>query len=60
MPLRYRCRICGYIYNPSKGDPKEGIAPGTPFEKLPQNYRCPECHAYAFAGGRKPFDVLED
>jgi len=60
MPHSYRCRICGYIYNPAIGDPKAAIAPGTPFERLPPNYRCPDCHAYAFAGGRKPFAMIED
>jgi rubredoxin len=60
MAQRYRCRICGYIYDPEKGEPREGVAPGTSFEKLPRNFRCPECHAYATAGGRKPFVRLED
>ncbi len=60
MPHRYRCRICGYIYDPEKGETKEGIAPGTLFERLPPDYRCPDCHAYAFAGGRKPFEMLAD
>ena len=52
---RYRCLICGYIYDPERGDPKQGVPAGTPFERLPKMYKCPECGAYATAGGRKPF-----
>ena len=52
---RYRCIICGYIYDPERGDPKQGVPPGTPYKRLPKMYKCPECGAYATAGGRKPF-----
>jgi rubredoxin len=41
---RYQCLECAYIYDPAKGDPKHGIPPGTPFEKLPPTWRCPECN----------------
>ena len=41
----YRCRICGYIYDPEKGDPDGGIPPGTPFEELPDDWYCPICGA---------------
>lgn len=41
------CQICGYIYDPEEGDDEAGIAPGTPFEKLPQQWGCPECGATA-------------
>jgi rubredoxin len=37
------CLECHYIYDPSKGDPKNGIHPGTSFEDLPDTWRCPEC-----------------
>jgi len=40
---KYQCGPCGYIYDPAKGDPDSGIAPGTPFEMLPDNWRCPVC-----------------
>lgn len=40
---RYVCKLCGYIYDPEKGDPTQGIAPGTPFEALPDTWRCPLC-----------------
>ncbi len=37
------CLGCGYEYDPAKGDPDAGVAPGTPFEKLPEGWTCPEC-----------------
>ncbi|MGK7876826.1 MAG: rubredoxin [Xenococcaceae cyanobacterium] len=42
-PARYECRSCGYIYEPSKGDTKSNIPPGTLFEDLPSDWRCPVC-----------------
>ncbi len=42
---KYRCRICGYIYDPEKGDPEAGIPPDTPFEELPEDWVCPLCGA---------------
>ena len=41
----YVCAVCGYTYDPAKGDPDNGIAPGTPFENLPDDYLCPVCGA---------------
>jgi rubredoxin len=41
----YRCKICGYIYDPAEGDPDGGIAPGTPFDQIPDNWVCPVCGA---------------
>jgi len=41
----YVCVICGYTYNPEEGDPSMDIPPGTPFEELPEDYRCPICNA---------------
>ena len=32
---KYKCSVCGWIYDPAAGDPKHGIVPGTPFEELP-------------------------
>jgi len=34
---------CKYTYDPEKGDPKQGIPPGTKFEDLPDTWRCPRC-----------------
>ena len=39
----YRCTVCGYIYDPAKGDPDGGIAAGTAFSDLPDDWVCPEC-----------------
>jgi len=40
---KYQCTVCGYIYDPAMGDPDGGIAPGTPFDKIPDTWRCPVC-----------------
>ena len=42
---KYRCSICGHIYDPVVGDPDTGIAPGTAFEKSPDTWSCPDCGA---------------
>ncbi len=42
---KYKCTVCGYIYEPEKGDPDGGIKPGTPFESLPDGWVCPVCGA---------------
>ena len=49
-PSRYRCAACDYIYNPERGEPKNGIKPGTAFEDLPDTYVCPVCGVYAKIG----------
>jgi rubredoxin len=41
--VKYKCSVCGCVYDPELGDPGSGIAPGTPFEKLPDGWVCPEC-----------------
>jgi flavorubredoxin/rubredoxin len=41
--LQYMCPVCHYSYDPEKGDPDGGIAPGTPFESIPDNWVCPLC-----------------
>ena len=40
---KYRCTVCDYIYDPAVGDPDSGIAPGTAFEDLPDDWSCPLC-----------------
>lgn len=42
---RYVCSVCGYVYDPEEGDPEHGIAPGTAFEDLPEDWVCPVCGA---------------
>ncbi|MFR5438834.1 MAG: rubredoxin [Monoglobus pectinilyticus] len=40
---KYVCDICGYIYDEAEGEPDNGIAPGTKWEDLPEDYVCPLC-----------------
>jgi rubredoxin len=40
---KYKCSICGHVYDPKEGDPFRNIRPGTPFEKLPPDWTCPIC-----------------
>lgn len=42
---RYVCTVCGYIYDPEKGDPEGNVKAGTPFEELPAEWVCPVCGA---------------
>ena len=42
---KYRCTICGYIYDPQQGDEEGGISPGTTFEDIPDDWVCPLCGA---------------
>jgi flavin reductase (DIM6/NTAB) family NADH-FMN oxidoreductase RutF/rubredoxin len=51
---KYKCQVCGYIYNPELGDPDGHIKPGTPFEKLPDDWTCPVCGA-----SKDQFDKLD-
>jgi rubredoxin len=40
---KWKCIVCPYVYDPTMGDPDNGIAPGTAFEDLPDDWVCPEC-----------------
>jgi rubredoxin len=40
---KYVCGVCGYTYDPAKGDASANVAPGTAFENLPADWVCPEC-----------------
>jgi rubredoxin len=40
---KYVCNVCGYVYDPAAGDPAGGIAPGTLFESIPDDWVCPVC-----------------
>lgn len=51
---KYVCDICGWEYDPAVGDPDSGIAPGTPFEDLPEDFVCPLC-----AVGKDQFSKVE-
>ena len=52
--VKYRCSVCGWIYDPELGDPDGGIAPGTPFEQVPDDWGCPVCGA-----PKSAFDKVE-
>jgi len=40
---KFKCTVCGYVYDPAKGDPANAVNPGTAFESLPADWVCPEC-----------------
>ena len=40
---KYECSICGYVYDPKKGDVDGGIKAGTEFSDLPEDWTCPVC-----------------
>lgn len=40
---KYICNVCGWIYEEALGDPDNGVAPGTKFEDLPEDFVCPLC-----------------
>ncbi len=50
----WMCVICGWIYEEAEGLPEEGIAPGTAWEDVPDDFVCPECSA-----GKADFDMIE-
>ena len=41
--MKYVCDVCGYVYDPEIGDPDNGVAPGTPWEEVPEDWVCPLC-----------------
>jgi hydroxylamine reductase len=52
---KYRCMICDYIYDPEKGDPDNGVEPGTSFEDVPDEWLCPLCGV-----GKDQFTPIEE
>ncbi len=52
--MKYVCDVCGYIYDEEVGEPENGIAPGTKWDELPDDYECPLC-----AVGKDQFSVAE-
>ncbi len=52
---KYKCTICGYIYDPKNGDPENGIKPQTKFEDLPDDWVCPVCGV-----GKDQFEEVND
>jgi rubredoxin len=49
----YECDVCNYVYDPKVGDPDSGIAPGTPWEAVPDEWVCPVCGA-----GKADFSIV--
>jgi flavin reductase (DIM6/NTAB) family NADH-FMN oxidoreductase RutF/rubredoxin len=54
-PAKYKCQVCGWIYDPAQGDPDSGVKPGTAFEDLPDSWVCPVCGAE-----KSQFTKIED
>ena len=52
---KYKCLVCGYIYDPAVGDPNNGVAAGIVFEDLPDGWTCPDCGA-----GKDEFELIEE
>ena len=52
---KYKCTVCGYIYDPAVGDPDSGVVPGTAFENLPDDWACPVCGA-----AKSEFEKVEE
>ena len=52
---KYKCTVCGYIYDPEKGDPDSGIEPGTEFSEIPDDWGCPKCGA-----AKSDFEPVEE
>ena len=52
---KYECTICGYVYDPELGDPEGDIAPGTPFDELPDDWVCLVCGA-----GKSDFEKIRN
>lgn len=45
MSGRMKCKVCGYIYDPEKGEPRANVEPGTEWEDVPDKFKCPSCGA---------------
>ena len=52
---KYRCTVCAWVYDPEGGDPDSGIAAGTAFEDIPQDWVCPLCGV-----GKEDFELVEE
>ncbi|GAB6056289.1 rubredoxin [Methanobacterium alkalithermotolerans] len=43
--MRYKCKVCGYIYDPDMGEPRKETPSGVEFDSLPDEWSCPKCGA---------------
>ena len=50
----WQCPVCGFTYDEAKGIPEDGIAPGTRFEDLPEDWECPDCGV-----GKADFELVQ-
>jgi len=53
---QWECVVCGFIYDEALGLPDKGIAPGTRWEDIPDDWECPECGASKFDFDPAPID----
>lgn len=51
---KYICTVCDWVYDPEIGDPEHGIAPGTKFEDIPDDWVCPLCGV-----GKEDFERID-
>ena len=52
--VKYECVVCGWVYDEEKGDPDSGVAAGTKWDDLPEDWVCPMCGA-----GRDEFELID-
>lgn len=52
---KWKCKVCGYVYDPEKGDPDSGVEAGTAFEDIPDTWVCPVCGVE-----KSMFEVIEE
>lgn len=51
---KWKCIVCGYIYDEAKGSPEEGLAPGTRWADVPEDWSCPDCGSF-----KSDFEMVE-
>jgi rubredoxin len=51
---KWKCIVCGYVYDEAKGAPEEGLAPGTRWQDVPEDWSCPDCGAF-----KSDFEMVE-
>jgi len=51
---KWECMVCGFIYDEEQGLPDEGIAPGTSWDEIPDDWCCPDCGV-----GKEDFEMIE-
>ena len=51
---KWKCIVCGYVYDEAKGSPEEGLAPGTRWADVPEDWSCPDCGTF-----KSDFEMVE-